>query len=174
MRNDKEISYNCDNADIKNELQFLKNNINNKNIDKIINENIKLKKKLNRNEIISRDRKVINDPIYPPLKRLPKHLLNTIPTRGYPDNYHMIGILTRENDEKILQLFGRQRYPGSQQWEYYVTGNDPSGFTVKIPFKMNNYELIDDTTKVNIPQLNGEFTVTIYENNGPIYDPNLY
>lgn len=178
MKNNKELSYNCDNTEIKKELQFLKNNINNNNnnynINKIINENIDLRNKLINDNIISRDRKVINDPIYPPLKRLPNHLINSIPTRGYPDNYHMVGILNRKDDEKILQLFGRQRYPGSHQWEYYVTGNDPNGFTVKIPFKMNNYELIDDTTTINIPQLNGEFKATIYENSGPVYNPNLY
>ena len=54
-----------------------------------------------------------------------------IPTRGWPDDFHIIGTLTCFNNKseketcdrknKILNLYGRPRYPnGNSPYEYYT------------------------------------------------------
>lgn len=62
--------------------------------------------------------------------QLPDRRIN-IPTRGEPPKYQQIGILTRDEgedesrernkDPKILQLYGRPTYRGSDIWNYYAT-----------------------------------------------------
>ena len=76
--------------------------------------------------LLDRDEKAVYNDFKPPERRLNRHnyptesvknLIN-IPTRGYPDNYQNLGIMVRKNDERILKLFGRQKFPGSSQYEY--------------------------------------------------------
>ena len=56
------------------------------------------------------------------------------PTRGYPDNYHYYGNLIRREDNKIVKLYGRQTYPGSNQYDYYgITSDGVGSAEVKIP-----------------------------------------
>lgn len=129
-----------------------------------------------------RDQNVIDNPAHPPERRLPidiypkkdvKRLLN-IPTRGYPDKYQMLGILSRTSDEKILHLYGRQKYPGANTWEYYVVGKDASGLENKIPIKTQNDKEIYDNDSINIPQLDsskGSFSFTQYDLDAPRYNP---
>ena len=130
-------------------------NINQKNFKLDLNnpltsESEKIKEILNRSYIEKkiflkkRDVDVVNDDFVPPERREPEHVypdrevknIINIPSRGLPDNYHSIGVLARIEDEKILQLFGRQKYMGSNQWEYYVTGMDRYGFPNKMPIKV--------------------------------------
>jgi len=127
-----------------------------------------------------RDRTIISDPIIAPERRVdvvqyPMTIQNTIniPTRGYPDNYQMMGIVTRESDEKILQLFGRATYPGSNQYEYYVTTSE-FGFQNKIPIASRGNREINDGDVINIPEFKkekGEFRVKLYDYNTPRYNP---
>ena len=117
-----------------------------------------------------------------PERRLPRHnypdrslrqIIN-IPTRGYPDDYHNVGMLVRKNDEKTLKLFGRQKYPGSNQWEYYVLGNDPNGFTSKFPLQtQGNKELFNNET-IGLPWLDqskGKFEIKLFDYDAPRYNP---
>ena len=84
------------------------------------------------------------DPLEDPTTRVPRHLIHpvhikpmlNIPTRGHPDSYHQLGILIGDDenstDNKILRLFGRQEFPGSNKHQYYTSissGNDQ----IKIP-----------------------------------------
>ena len=132
--------------------------------------------------IADRDRQVIYDPITPPERRLPRHIYNkdsikryiNIPTRGYPDNYQLMGILSRDSDEKTLQLYGRQKYPGASTYEYYVRGRDLSGLETKIPINLNNDKELYSNDELDIPIYNdkkGKFKVTIYELDAPKYNP---
>ena len=127
-----------------------------------------------------RDQKVIYDNTTQPTRRLPEHqypndnikqMIN-IPTRGYPDNFQVLGVLVRQSDEKIMQLYGRQKYPGSNQWEYYVVGNDSTSFKNKIPIP-NDKEITDgDTIKVDaLDSSKGDFKATIYDYDVPRYNP---
>ena len=163
---------------------FFKNN-NKNNIVNEIKEIINTRNTENRNkrDIIIRDYKVLLDELTAPERRIPRHEYPNIqvrqninvPTRGYPDNYQLMGILMRENTETLYQLFGRQKYPGSSQYEYYVkSGNDDMKNNVKIPLENKNDKEIDDGQTINIPGTDptkGEFKVKLYKYDLPRYIP---
>lgn len=132
-----------------------------------------------------RDRKVVNDDFVPPERRDPEHVypdrevknIINIPSRGLPDNYQSVGVLVRREDEKILQLFGRQKYMGSNQWEYYVTGMDRYGFPNKMPIKVKGDKELFDKDKIELDWLDkskGEFEVNLYNFDVPRYNPFVY
>jgi len=132
---------------------------------------------------IERDKKVINNILVAPERRLPRHAyppkyfkdMINIPTRGYPDNYQQMGILVRKNDEKLLKLFGRQTYPGSSKYEYYVV-DSYSNSDNKIPLNVKGDRELNDKEKIDIPWLDstrGEFDVKIFDYNAPRYNPNI-
>jgi hypothetical protein len=133
----------------------------------------------------NRDRSVLYDPLVAPERRIQSeqypypliynNLIN-YPTRGYPDNYQQLGMVTRKNDEKILQLFGRPTFSGSTQWEYYVR-SEKEGFVNKIPIQSKNQREIQEGDEVNIPGMNsenGKFNVTLFNYNTPRYNPYDY
>lgn len=132
-----------------------------------------------------RDKDAVYNDFKPPEKRLPEYQypekyvkrgLN-IPTRGLPDNYQALGALTRKSDEKVLQLFGRQKYPGSNQWEYYVSGADTYGFPNKMPISIKGDREIEDKQKIQVPWLDkdkGDFEVNLFNYDVPRYNPYDY
>jgi hypothetical protein len=153
--------------------------------DSLIEKNIRNREEniINRYENIrNRDENILYDPLIAPERRVdirqyPLRILNkiNIPTRGYPDNYQLIGLLSRINDEKILQLFGRPTYPGSNQYEYYVT-TETNGFTNKIPIETKGKKEIEDGEYISIPifdQNKGNFQVKLYNYDTPRYNPIL-
>ncbi len=159
--------------------------ISNKSIRNINNRltNINMKHEEPKDIFIERDKKVINNILVAPERRLPRHAYPpkylkdaiNIPTRGYPDNYQQMGMLIRKNDEKILKLFGRQTYPGSSKYEYYVVDSN-SNTDNKIPLKVNGDRELDDKQQIDLPWLDssrGKFDVKIYDYNAPRYNPNL-
>ena len=129
-----------------------------------------------------RDINALDDNFSPPERRdqeyaypdrYVKSIIN-IPSRGLPDNYHTIGVLVRKNDEKVLQLFGRQKYPGSNQWEYYVSGMDGNGFPNKIPLKVKGDVEITNSQNIDVDWLDkskGSFEVQLYNYDVPRYNP---
>lgn len=148
-----------------------------------INE-IKNETKIIKNETKARDIKVIHKIDHPPERRLPRHQLHplmlkrriNIPTRGYPDNYTLQGILVRNSDEKTLQLYGRQKYPGSNQWEYYAVGNDSNAFNSKLPVKVKGDREIYDNDIIELPfldQKKGDFKAKLYDLDQPRYIPHI-
>ena len=171
LEQDKDIiNYINQKYDIKNEKNY---NLNKKEIIK------------NEDTLIEQDRRVIYDPIKEPVRRLPRHIFNkdslkkyiNIPTRGYPDNYQLVGLLSRQSDEKFLQLYGRQKYPGASQWEYYVRGRDLSGLETKIPISVHNDNEIYENDEVDVPLLDsskGKFKASIYKIDTLKYNPYIY
>lgn len=132
-----------------------------------------------------RDAEAIYNEFRAPEKRLPEHAYPdryvrnniNIATRGLPDNYHAVGTLVRKSDEKVLQLFGRQKYPGSNQWEYYVSGADSYGFPNKMPVAVKGDREIEDKQKIHLPWLDkskGDFEATLYNFDVPRYNPYDY
>lgn len=118
---------------------------------------------------------------YPPIMKSSTNPLQPYPTRGYPDNYHLLGTLISidtnkdynklEQDNQIINLFGRQKYPGSSEYEYYTmisTGN----INTKIPLKDQIRELFTDD-EVFIKELNKTFKVNLYPNEELKYNPFL-
>lgn len=116
---------------------------------------------------------------YPPIMKSSTNPLQPYPTRGYPDNYHLLGTLISidnnkdynklEQDNQIINLFGRQKYPGSSEYEYYTmlsTGN----INTKIPLKDQIRELFTDD-EVFIKELNKTYKVNLYPNEELKYNP---
>jgi hypothetical protein len=152
--------------------------LNNEKNKEIINRSYIEKKKF----LKKRDREVVNDDFVAPERREPEHVypdrevknIINIPSRGLPDNYHSVGVLARIQDEKILQLFGRQKYMGSNQWEYYVTGMDRYGFPNKMPIKIKGDKELYDKDKIDLDWLDkskGQFEVNLYNFDVPRYNP---
>ena len=100
-----------------------------------------------------------------------------IPTRGYPDNYHQVGNLIRNSDEKVLKLFGRQKYPGSSQWEYYIVSRDPNGLDTKLPLNRKKDRELEDNSEIDVPFFNsskGNFKVQLLNFDAPRYNPYVF
>lgn len=137
-----------------------------------------------KNEIRNRDQNVLYNSFTAPERRVPEYeyptkfiqtQINT-PTRGYPDEYQLLGNVFRDSTETAYNLFGRQKYPGSMQYEYYVSGHDVNGSSVKIPISVYGDKEINDNDVINIPGTNkskGEFRVKLYNINTPRYIPIL-
>jgi hypothetical protein len=143
--------------------QIENNKINNETNNKINNE-------IN-NEI--KVKKVYYDDFHPP-EQINRHIRSiNIPTRGFPEDYQLKGLLLRDNTETAYNLFGRQKFPGSSQYEYYIIANMDRNH-VKIPLKINGDKEIEDGQSINVPgtnQNNGSFTVKLYDYDVPRYIP---
>lgn len=125
----------------------------------------------------NRDASILYDPLIAPEKRVsydqyPLYTNNqiNIPTRGYPDNYQLLGLLYKKNDNKILQLFGRATFPGSNQYEYYAI-TEQYGFMNKIPLEEKKEIFDGDLIKVSMIDDKESFHVKLYNNNTPRYNP---
>lgn len=138
-----------------------------------------------REYLARRDRRVINDVMTPPEQRQQQHAYPyshvkqhiNIPTRGLPDNFQAVGTLIRKGDERVLLLFGRQRFPGSSQWEYYVSGLETTGHPIKMPIEPPGMREIENGTEFTIPWLDesrGPFQVNLYPNDMPRYNPFIF
>ena len=135
------------------------------------------------NLIDTRDRNAVDDPLHPPNRRLPRHIYPSdvkdyifeSPTRGYPDNYHYYGNLIRREDDKIVKIFGRQSYPGSNKYEYYgITSDSVGGSSVKIPITIGGDRELYDKDEVDIDFLDaskGKFILYMNDYDRPRYNP---
>lgn len=178
-KNEKSIKY-------ENKLKYLENESDTENTEENVEDDYyEMDVKVNNSNdvFIERDKKVINNILVAPERRLPRHAyppkyfkdLINIPTRGYPDNYQQLGMLIRKSDEKLLKLFGRQTYPGSNKYEYYVVDSN-SNTDNKVPLKVSSDKELYDNEKIDIPWLDssrGNFDVKIFDYNAPRYNPNV-
>jgi hypothetical protein len=135
--------------------------------------------------IIDRDYRVVSDPLAPAVKRPASHIFPPteftryidIPTRGYPDTFQYLGNMFRMNGnsevsgEKVVKLFGRQKYPGSNQYDYYGITNDSSTLNYKIPISTKHDQEIFDGDTVNVPSLGGSFQVNLHPDQTFRYNP---
>lgn len=93
-----------------------------------------------------------------------------IRTRGPEMNYQQQGYLYKEDSDgnpKHLALYGRQKYPGSSQWEYLV--GDKSLDDIKIPLgeQKNEVQSGDDLSVKGF----GDYKVELYPNEELKYLP---
>lgn len=114
----------------------------------------------------------LSNPFIQPRRRPPRHVFNNMwphrkmYTRGLPDTFSKIGYLIDEssnnNDSaKVIHLFGRQKYPNSNDYEYYgiaMMGDNQ----VKVEFDKQRKELYDGD-KIMVPILNKEYEVKIHK-----------
>lgn len=136
-----------------------------------------------RRSLSKRDAKVVNDPLTPGERRLPSHQVPrgifkdsiNISTRGQPDNFQYLGNLIRDTDDMILPVFGRQEYPGSDNYEYYVMLNQDGNFGLKLPLnrgkRIREFEE-NDIVKVDyFKSTPGNFRYKPFDYDVPRYNP---
>ena len=134
------------------------------------------------NDLRIRDRKALYDDLSPPERRMPEHEYPTrelrrrinISTHGDIDDYQLLGVAVRNGTETAYNLFGRQTFPRSNQYEYYVTGNMSNNNPIKIPIKGNKE--LSDGDKIDIigtDPSKGDFIVKLYNYDTPRYNPNV-
>jgi hypothetical protein len=171
----------------ENDLEVIDDNINDEDeIEREIEKPIIhiIKEKKNDDIVKEYDRTIINDNLEAPLRRVPRHVLHppyfhnvvNIPTRGYPDNYRLLGLLINitknSNENKILQLFGRETYPSSSRYEYY-TSISADVDRIKIPiYSKNNKELYDGDI-ITISELGDEYKIQLHKIDHYRYNPYL-
>lgn len=118
----------------------------------------------------SYDYRKLYDPLEDPTTRVDRYLLGPLeyrrmfnyPTQGYPDTYRWLGILICTDDDvpknKIIKLFGRQKYPNSNDYQYYTMINmDHDQIKVHIHRRR---ELYDDDI-VEISELGKKYKVQL-------------
>ena len=123
-----------------------------------------------------RDNQVLNDTLYPPLARTERPtfdmLMNNINnplfnqyTRGPPDTYRLLGYLTPKdgNNQDILEIFGRAKYPNSDIGEFYVIKSSNNNRDIKIPLTNNNSNVKKITDIPNEVKITGKIYNGIYD-----------
>ena len=145
-------------------------------------DNNEYKNDIIKNDVISNyDKKMLYDPFIKQYDRPSSYVIGNpkiwkyinIPTRGLPDTFHIIGTLTSSNDNdpdnKILQLFGRQKYiGGNSPWEYYTiisSGNN------NIKINIGEMNELYDGDNVYIKELTSDYTLNKYPNDIMQYNP---
>lgn len=125
------------------------------------------------------DYQKMNDPLEEPTKRVDRYLLGPVqlrrmfnyPVRGDPDNPRWLGLLIGEGDNdpnKIIKLFGRQKYPGSDHYEYYTMIN--MGFD-QIKVHIHQRKELYDGDEVMVHELNKKYRVKLNKNDDMAYNP---
>lgn len=124
------------------------------------------------------DYRTLTDPLVPPFKR-DDYNIGVIPiaTRGYPTGYKKIGLLIdseADNSDKykFLVLVGRQKYPGSTQYDYFATDNNQDS-VLKFDLPHLHKELYTDDD-VTINELNKTYKAKIDRSLGFEYNPFMY
>lgn len=118
------------------------------------------------------------------------------PTRGFTDSYSLYGYLTRDNNDVkmntsmndpqdldlniknnpikdnnyILKLFGRQKFPNSIEYEYYVSIH--TGFNDDIKYTLENRRKeLYDGDKVFVDIIGANYTVKLNKTRDLTYNP---
>lgn len=93
-----------------------------------------------------------------------------IPTQGEPTSFQKIGVLTNNSndpDNARLPLFGRPKYPGSNDYDYYVMDGSRNGNKIAIETKKE----LDTDDEIEVPSFNGSYKVNLYSYDQPKYIP---
>ena len=99
-----------------------------------------------------------------------------VPTRGEPPSYQQVGLLQASTDsENVKPLYGRQTYPGSNQWNYFTSTD--SHLATKIPLEIKSQDCTDERgcqelqKNEHINVLDKDYKVNIYGTIAPRYIP---
>jgi hypothetical protein len=171
-----------------NVIPNIKVNIQQKDIESILNNNIQ-PPPIMPDPITNLDYRNIDDILTGPIKRPTRDAIGpvignplfNIYTQGPPDSYSWIGILTadasssaHDPNNKLIKLFGRQRYPNSNTWDYYVlsyaggSGSD----TIKISLNKDKYRReLYDGDHVHIHELGMTYKVKLNRDDFMNYNP---
>ena len=141
------------------------------------------------NYVHNKELEKIRDPLYGPERQYPYVMSKTsvpvnVPTRGYVSEYQQVGAIyglgKTNNKTRVLPLYGKPTYPGSNKWLYY-TGTDDY-HTVKIPISKEGRKCQGDFgcdelysgDLVNAAPYNCKFKVELYDIDKPRYLPNVF
>ena len=102
--------------------------------------------------------------------------LPRLPTRGMPEAYQSMGVITMD-DGQILPLYGRRTASRSDRFQYYTRTDSYN--PVQLPLKHKRYDCVDDIgceelydgDNVTIGPTNQTGRTTIYRFDGPTYVP---
>lgn len=106
-------------------------------------------------------------------------------TRGIPDSFQQIGVLTAAGgtansgtpNRTILPLFGRSTDSGRDKWNYYTRTDGMNPVQVPVQFKRRNCDddigcdEILDGDSVGVPVMGQSFTANVYRYSTPRYLP---
>jgi hypothetical protein len=106
-------------------------------------------------------------------------------TRGYPDQYQQVGVLTAPGGSEtsasptrtILPLFGRKLITNRDRWNYYTRTDGMNPVQVPVEFKRrkcdddNGCDEIMDGDNVAAPILGQSFVANVYRYSTPRYIP---
>ena len=124
------------------------------------------------------DREIIREPkrFYDSKYHSRRQMAINVPTRGDAPSYQQVGYLGGVSDaENIKPLYGRQTYPGSNQWNYFTSLD--SHLATKIPLDLDGKDCTDERGckelyKNDTVTVNGtEYAATIYQTHVPRYIP---
>ncbi len=85
----------------------------------------------------------------------------------------------RDNNKKILPLYGEETYRGSNQWRYYTTSDNLNSVKLAVLNRNKNCQdeygcnEIYDGDEVSVVGYNSRFRVSLYKMEGPRYLPFL-
>jgi hypothetical protein len=121
------------------------------------------------------DYRALNDKLTPPLRRddwtIP---VIPLPTRGFPTAYKKMGTLIQkdgadDHQQKFLILMGRQKYQGSNYYDYFVTENKQDSY-IKFPVHDLHKELFNGD-EITIRELGKVYIVHVDKELGYEYLP---
>ena len=118
--------------------------------------------------IINEDKKDIEYPYRP---RIGRKMPMNIATRGAPRDYETVGYLKNEEDSSMQKLFGRETYPGSNNWNYFAMSDDYH--QIAIPLNIGNKDCTKENGCKEIYD-NENLTIDGKENKATIYEINPY
>jgi len=149
------------------------------NLPKSNIQNIIVEKSIPVDNVVDFDYRNIYDPLTAPTYRPPRyeidyHFPEPMYTRGYPDNFNLFGYLMNpDNKDDILKLFGRQKYPNSDSYEFYATKTNGHDI-VKMDLKDYKKELFDNDA-VYVPMMHTTYNVIKNPDRDIVrYDPLIY
>jgi hypothetical protein len=132
------------------------------------------------NNISGQDR--FNNPYDPPSNNTAGIPVN-LRTRGEPNEYQQMGILTRTNNSSndlIIPLMGRRIMNGRDKWQYYTvsgSGNLNTRLPISVSGKSctseHGCDSISNGDTVYVEGYNDTFQTTIYDNNLLQYIPRI-
>lgn len=118
----------------------------------------------------------MSPPEFPPRGGIANLPIN-IPTKGLPESFQSVGIITV--DDKILPLYGRRTAGKSDRWNYYTRTDTYN--PVPLPIHFQKRDCMDDVgcqeilsgENVRINGLHKEGKTEVYRYDGPKYIPGL-
>lgn len=117
-------------------------------------------------------------PEFPPRGGLAPIPIN-IPTRGLPEKFHSVGIMTLP-DGQVLPLYGRRTATSTDRWNYYTRTDTYNPVPIPVAYKKRDCmddtgcEELMDNEQVTTFGTDNSGKVRIYRTDGPKYIPGIF